>query len=206
MRPPLAGWWARQPPARSLRAESAARRRVRRWSPRHCGPVRGRASDAAAPAASRVALDPVVGIPVHGGTASRQADPPPRCPRRPDPRIRTCSMTTDRFLAPHGVGVTGPALAGPASRGGGSAAIDRLQQGVADPALLGLAGETVGWRYRRQSRVISAARVGGRLDVAAVDPDGGGAAARLGSTWACPGCWRRRTQAGGDCADNRWRR
>src|SRR4029453_9581088 len=40
--------------------------------------------------------------PRHGGTASRQTDPPPRCPRRPDPRIRTRSMTSDRFLAPHG--------------------------------------------------------------------------------------------------------
>jgi hypothetical protein len=44
-----------------------------------------------------------VSAPRQGGTASRQADPPPRCPRRPDPpiRIRTCSMTPDRSLAPH---------------------------------------------------------------------------------------------------------
>jgi hypothetical protein len=43
-----------------------------------------------------------VSAPSHRRTASRQADPPPRSPRRPDPRIRTRSMTSDRFLAPHG--------------------------------------------------------------------------------------------------------
>ena len=46
----------------------------------------------------------VVSAPRQSGTASRQIDPPPRCPRRPDPRIRTRSMTSDRFLAPHGTG------------------------------------------------------------------------------------------------------
>jgi hypothetical protein len=41
-----------------------------------------------------------VRAPSHSRTASRQPNPPPRSPRRPDPRIQTRSMTTDR-LAPH---------------------------------------------------------------------------------------------------------
>ena len=53
MRPPVAGWWALQPPARNVRVAGSARTHARQRSPWHCGPARGRASDPAAPSTCR---------------------------------------------------------------------------------------------------------------------------------------------------------